>query len=348
MNLNDIAARVQSIANGLTYNESPREAEAKHRLYALLSGLGGVSTPAATPAAESNPAGTPGVKVDVSRLADASVKLTPEQKAGNPLRVTVGGVPVQDQAAGVQAFLAAGLRKEPATVQVTPPARDTHQLCVRGEGGSEVGDIREVRVPTVFGSWVPCDKDGWVSVGMPCERPAPGLPIVFDSERNAWRLALPGPKSSALDEMAAQAASWHEKRAPGAVEPDDDGTFQGRTGVTVGVDPAHGADTMAYMLRSHRKPAPAPAGIDATLAERGSRYGKFEDHAAITMQLKDALHQRIYENTTKFQADQLEAIDMICHKLGRIVNGDPNYADSWVDIAGYAKLVADRLEGVSK
>jgi hypothetical protein len=36
---------------------------------------------------------------------------------------------------------------------------------------------------------------------------------------------------------------------------------------------------------------------------------------------------------------------MICHKLGRIVNGDPNYADSWIDIAGYAKLVADRLEG---
>lgn len=91
-----------------------------------------------------------------------------------------------------------------------------------------------------------------------------------------------------------------------------------------------------------------PTGIDATLVERGSRYGKFEDHAAITMQLKNALRQRIYENTTKFQADQLEAIDMICHKLGRIVNGDPNYADSWVDIAGYAKLVADRLEGVSK
>ncbi len=28
--------------------------------------------------------------------------------------------------------------------------------------------------------------------------------------------------------------------------------------------------------------------------------------------------------------------------------GDPNYADSWVDIAGYAKLVADRLEGVER
>jgi hypothetical protein len=35
---------------------------------------------------------------------------------------------------------------------------------------------------------------------------------------------------------------------------------------------------------------------------------------------------------------------MVVHKIGRILNGDPHYADSWVDIAGYAKLVADRLE----
>jgi hypothetical protein len=34
---------------------------------------------------------------------------------------------------------------------------------------------------------------------------------------------------------------------------------------------------------------------------------------------------------------------MIAHKIGRIINGDPDYIDSWDDIAGYAKLVADRL-----
>jgi hypothetical protein len=36
---------------------------------------------------------------------------------------------------------------------------------------------------------------------------------------------------------------------------------------------------------------------------------------------------------------------MIMHKVARILNGDPNYADNWIDIAGYATLVADRLEG---
>lgn len=85
-------------------------------------------------------------------------------------------------------------------------------------------------------------------------------------------------------------------------------------------------------------------GIDATLAERGHKYGKFADHAAVTYKLKNVLREHSRSHGKSFAFDQAEALDMICHKLGRIVNGDPDYADSWVDIAGYAKLVADRLE----
>lgn len=89
--------------------------------------------------------------------------------------------------------------------------------------------------------------------------------------------------------------------------------------------------------------------IDATLAERGSRYGKFKDHAAIAQELKRALYRHMDQvSHVEPDADQLEALEMICHKLARIVNGDPDYADSWVDIAGYAKLVADRLEGIER
>jgi hypothetical protein len=49
-----------------------------------------------------------------------------------------------------------------------------------------------------------------------------------------------------------------------------------------------------------------------------------------------------------FTDSQWEALEMIAHKIGRIVNGDPDYADSWIDIAGYAKLVADELQGVER
>lgn len=95
--------------------------------------------------------------------------------------------------------------------------------------------------------------------------------------------------------------------------------------------------------------APAdPTDVDAVLAERGKRYGKFIDHAVITQQLKAVIKSTLAWQVKKLADDQQEALDMICHKIGRIVNGDPNYADSWVDIAGYAKLVADRLEGNAK
>jgi hypothetical protein len=86
--------------------------------------------------------------------------------------------------------------------------------------------------------------------------------------------------------------------------------------------------------------------VDATLAERGTRYGTFIGHSTITQKLKDALYDHMsQEKFDSLAADQKESLEMICHKLGRIVNGDPDYADSWIDIAGYAKLVADRLEG---
>lgn len=81
--------------------------------------------------------------------------------------------------------------------------------------------------------------------------------------------------------------------------------------------------------------------IDAVLAERGSRYGEFHKHAEITQEIKHAIRQG--PSFTRLEDDMVEALDMIAHKIGRIVNGDPHYADSWVDIAGYAKLVADRL-----
>jgi hypothetical protein len=99
---------------------------------------------------------------------------------------------------------------------------------------------------------------------------------------------------------------------------------------------------------SYAPPAPTPTGVDAILEERGNRYGKFVDHAAVTQDLKLVIHTHLRQRGKVLALDQQEALEMICHKIGRIINGDPDYADSWVDIAGYAKLVADRLEGVER
>lgn len=82
--------------------------------------------------------------------------------------------------------------------------------------------------------------------------------------------------------------------------------------------------------------------IEETLKERGSRYGEFETHALVTQNIKCALLSG--PSHYKLQPYMLESLEMIAHKMGRIVNGDPFYQDSWVDIAGYAQLVVDQLK----
>lgn len=86
---------------------------------------------------------------------------------------------------------------------------------------------------------------------------------------------------------------------------------------------------------------PVLTDISATLQERGSRYGQFTTHASITQAIKSVM--RGTDNWNRLQPDQQESLEMIAHKVGRILNGDPNYHDSWHDIVGYTKLVADRL-----
>ena len=85
--------------------------------------------------------------------------------------------------------------------------------------------------------------------------------------------------------------------------------------------------------------------IDETLNERGSRYGVFTGQAEVTMQLKRYIRIALAERDKMLHDDQQEALDMICSKIARIVNGDADYHDNWHDIAGYARLIADRLEG---
>jgi hypothetical protein len=83
--------------------------------------------------------------------------------------------------------------------------------------------------------------------------------------------------------------------------------------------------------------------VENVLNERGLRYGQFRDHALISQSLKTILNGELKKRDKSLSSDQMEALEMIFHKIARIVNGDSEYIDSWVDIAGYATLVANRL-----
>jgi hypothetical protein len=57
--------------------------------------------------------------------------------------------------------------------------------------------------------------------------------------------------------------------------------------------------------------------------------------------MKDAMRKTA--GWDRLDASMKESLEMVAHKVGRILNGDPTYADSWHDIAGYVKLVEDQL-----
>lgn len=83
--------------------------------------------------------------------------------------------------------------------------------------------------------------------------------------------------------------------------------------------------------------------INNTLVERNAKYGAFLDQSQVSMELKELLHKHLLEHDAELASDQLEALEMICMKISRIIVGDPDYVDNWHDIAGYALLVARRL-----
>lgn len=90
--------------------------------------------------------------------------------------------------------------------------------------------------------------------------------------------------------------------------------------------------------------------VENTLAERGSRYGDFTDHAELAQELQDVMRGfrkpgpqgQIVNPWAKLDSVKRQALTVIADKIARILSGDPNYTDNWHDIQGYAKLAEDR------
>jgi hypothetical protein len=81
--------------------------------------------------------------------------------------------------------------------------------------------------------------------------------------------------------------------------------------------------------------------IDTILKERRAQHGDFSDNARFAQKLKLFVRENVDQEKLSFV--QTEALEMILHKIARIMSGDANHKDHWDDIAGYARLVSERL-----
>jgi hypothetical protein len=76
--------------------------------------------------------------------------------------------------------------------------------------------------------------------------------------------------------------------------------------------------------------------IDSLLKKRGDRYGGIKDVGQTNDMICTALETG--KSWNALTPGQRYALRNIATKLARIANGDPSYADSWVDVGGYARL----------
>ena len=87
--------------------------------------------------------------------------------------------------------------------------------------------------------------------------------------------------------------------------------------------------------------------INVLLAERERTHGDYVTHALITQDLKRVITHHVADLDRRLDDDMAETLDMIAHKIGRIIAGNAAEPEHWRGIAGYAQLVANRLEGQS-
>lgn len=81
--------------------------------------------------------------------------------------------------------------------------------------------------------------------------------------------------------------------------------------------------------------------IEKTLTERGKKYGDFKHNAMVSQCIKEAM--KVSPQWKDLPPEMKESLEMVAHKIGRILCGDPKYKDSWHDIVGYITLIEKDL-----
>ena len=87
------------------------------------------------------------------------------------------------------------------------------------------------------------------------------------------------------------------------------------------------------------------AELTEILSERGGRYGSFAENAAISQNLKAVM--KFSRNWEGLTLDKKECLEMIAAKISRLLTGETEHADTFLDIAGYATLVAQNIQSSS-
>lgn len=82
--------------------------------------------------------------------------------------------------------------------------------------------------------------------------------------------------------------------------------------------------------------------LTETLNDREEKYGDFGRLADAIQAMKNVA--RSAPGWLAMNAVQREAMDMVMVKQARLLYGDPQVRDSWLDLSGYAHLAVEQMD----
>jgi hypothetical protein len=75
------------------------------------------------------------------------------------------------------------------------------------------------------------------------------------------------------------------------------------------------------------------------MPDRTKTHGEYKDQAEMAERLRETMRL----GYPRFPRYQSAALTLIAEKLSRIITGDSNFEDHWLDIAGYCERVLEIL-----
>jgi hypothetical protein len=76
------------------------------------------------------------------------------------------------------------------------------------------------------------------------------------------------------------------------------------------------------------------------IENRASTHGDFKNVSFVAQSIKEIIAESA---AGRLSPQQHEALDLIATKIARIVSGNPDEPDHWLDIEGYARLARESI-----
>ncbi len=95
------------------------------------------------------------------------------------------------------------------------------------------------------------------------------------------------------------------------------------------------------MVDKEKPPGVSQGDITGVLKDREESHGDYSIQAVIVDRLREVMYST--KNWYDLSSVQRDVLLVIAQKISRVLSGNPDFEDHWIDICGYSQLVLKDL-----